>query len=105
MERPRENVGPRERLFRIAAGSAAVTAALLWPRGGAWRWLLGTWGVANIMTGLTRYCPSNHLLGIDNTRGEELVHFEPSPNGARAQVSRRLNEVQRRLGLTGGGAA
>ncbi len=63
------NVGPREQLFRIAVGSAAVAGAALLPRLRGWRWLLCAWGLANITTALTRYCPSNQLTGIDNTRG------------------------------------
>ena len=48
------NVGPREQLFRIAVGSAAVVGAALLPRLRGWRWLLCAWGLANITTALTR---------------------------------------------------
>jgi hypothetical protein len=59
---------------------------------GTWRRaLLGTWGLANLSTGLLRYCPSNQLFGIDNTRGREWLHF---------QHARKLNRLQRRAGLT-----
>src|SRR5947199_7773969 len=85
----RHNVGPREQTFRIAVGSAAVAVALLLRRGGGWRWLLGAWGLANLATAWTRYCPSNDLFGIDNTRGDEFVHFDPSRLGLRGRVGRR----------------
>jgi hypothetical protein len=92
------NVGPREQLFRIGIGSAALIGAALLPRLRSWRWLLGTWGLANITTALTRYCPSNQLTGIDNTKGNEFVHFDESLQGFRGRIGQRLNELQHRIG-------
>ena len=73
----KQNVGPREQLFRIGIGSVALIAATP-PKLRHWRWFLGAWGLANIASALTRYCPSNQLTGIDNTEGNEFVHFDES---------------------------
>jgi hypothetical protein len=94
------NVGPREQLFRIAIGSAALAGAALLPKLRRWRWALGTWGLANIATGLTRYCPSNQLTGIDNTKGNEFVHFDESLYDFRGRIGHRLNNFQRHIGAT-----
>jgi hypothetical protein len=99
-ESMKQNVGPRERLFRICIGSVALIGAALVPKLRSWRWLLGTWGLANIATALTRYCPSNQLTGIDNTKGDEFVHFDESLRGFRGRIGRRLNELQHRIGAT-----
>jgi len=60
------NVGPRERIIRLASGMAIGTAAAgrqmaLWKR-----LALGAVAVAQIVTATTRYCPVNQLFGIDN---------------------------------------
>ena len=44
----KHNVGPREQLFRITVGSAALLGAMLIPKLRRWRWFLGGWGLANI---------------------------------------------------------
>jgi len=88
------NVGPHERYIRYAVGAASLLAALT-PRLGRWRWLLGALGVMNVVTATTRYCPTNRLVGIDNTKGRELVHFARS-----RRFGRRLNRLQRHLGAT-----
>jgi hypothetical protein len=96
----KQNVGPHEQLFRIGIGSAALTIAVLLPKLRGWRWLLGAWGLANITTALTRYCPSNELTAIDNTQGNEFVHFDESVPGFRGRIGQRLNELQHRIGAT-----
>ena len=96
----KQNVGPREQVFRISIGSAAVIAAALLSNLRGWRWLLGAWGLANIATGLTRYCPSNELTGVDNTQGNEFVHFDESLRDFRGRAGRRLNELQHRIGTS-----
>jgi hypothetical protein len=90
------NVGPREQLVRMAVGAAALTAALCLPRLGAWRAVLAAAGLMKIATAVTRYCPVSALVGIDNTRGTELVHFDDNEGGVRE----RLNEMQHRVGAT-----
>ena len=94
------NVGRREQLFRIAIGSAALVGAAVLPQLRRWRWILGVWGLANIGSAITRYCPSNQLTGIDNTRGNELVHFNESLHDFRGRIGHRLNRLQRRIGAT-----
>ncbi len=96
----KQNVGPHEQLFRISIGSAALIGAALLPKLRGWRWLLGAWGMANIASALTRYCPSNELTGIDNTKGNEFVHFDDSLHGFRGRIGQRLNEFQQRIGAT-----
>lgn len=56
-----QNVGPRERYLRLAAGIAAAYAAT---RTSGWkRSALSTVATAGIGTALTRYCPMNQALG------------------------------------------
>ena len=94
----KQNVGPREQLFRI--GSAALIAAALQPKLARWRWLLGAWSLANIVTALSRYCPTNQVTGIDNTRGNEFVHFDESLHDFRGRIGPRLNQFQHRIGAS-----
>lgn len=94
----KENVGPREQMLRIGIGAAAITTAFLLPRLGGWRWALGIWGLANLSTAMFRYCPSNTLLGVDNTHGDEFLHFDESLPDVRGRAGHRLNELQHRLG-------
>ena len=96
----KENVGPHEQVFRISIGSAALIGAALLPKLRGWRWLLSAWGLANIATAVTRYCPSNQLTGIDNTQGNEFVHFDESLHGFRGRIGHRLNELQHRIRAT-----
>ena len=96
----KQNVGPREQLFRIGVGSLALAGAALLPKLRGWRWLIGTWGLANLASGLTRYCPSNQLTGIDNTQGHEFVRFDESLHGFRGRLGHRLNELQHRIGVS-----
>jgi hypothetical protein len=96
------NVGTHEAMFRIGIGAAAVTAGLLAPRLGNWRWLLRAWGAANLTVAYTRYCPSNALSGVDTTQGDELMHFDESLPDIRGRVGRSLNKLQHRIGATHG---
>ncbi|UUZ82047.1 DUF2892 domain-containing protein [Paenibacillus sp. P26] len=58
------NVGKTEQAVRIAVGSAIVLAGLYYR---SWWGLIG---LAPILTGATRYCPANAVLGIQNCRAE-----------------------------------
>lgn len=60
------NVGSTERVFRLGAGIAAGAAALLLPELRGLRIPLAIAGVTALVTGVSRYCPINHALGIDN---------------------------------------
>ena len=95
----KQNVGPREQILRVTLGCAAIAAVLFFPKLRRWRWLLGSWGIANLASGATRYCPSNQLTGIDNTSGHELIHFDESLGGMRGHLAHRLNRLQRRMGV------
>jgi len=59
------NVGEGERLARLAAGTAAATAAFL-SQDGAKKPILVGLGLFGIITAALRYCPINHALGINN---------------------------------------
>ena len=59
-----QNVGPTERVIRLAIGAAAGAAALAVPRGWQRSALCGM-STAGFLTGLTRYCPLNAAIGID----------------------------------------
>jgi hypothetical protein len=96
----KRNVGSREKLLRICLGAVALAGAAFLPKLRRWRWVIGSWGVANIATGLTCYCPSNQLTGIDNTRGDEFVHFDESLRGLRGRIGHQLNRLQHRIGAT-----
>ncbi|NEW08153.1 DUF2892 domain-containing protein [Paenibacillus sp. SYP-B3998] len=56
------NVGKTEQLIRITIGSAIILAGAYYKR---W-W--GFIGIAPIVTGATRYCPLNAVLGISNCK-------------------------------------
>src|SRR2546430_16026666 len=90
----KQNVGPREQLFRIGVGSLALAGAALLPKLRGWRWLVGAWRLANLASGFTRYCPSNQLTGIDNTQSNEFVHFDESLQGLLGRIGQRLNALK-----------
>ncbi|MFD0713498.1 DUF2892 domain-containing protein [Paenibacillus sp. GCM10027626] len=56
------NVGKTERVIRISIGAIIVLVGLYYR---SW-W--GLVGLAPIITGATRYCPLNTLLGINNCK-------------------------------------
>ncbi len=64
----KRNVGRVERVVRLSAGIAAGAAALLVEDLGVWRIPLGIVSLAGIATGVSRYCPVNQALGVDNYR-------------------------------------
>jgi hypothetical protein len=67
-----QNVGPRERLVRLALGTAAGAAAMAMPRGWQRSTLCGI-STAGFLTALTRYCPLNAALGVDRSSERSLV--------------------------------
>lgn len=58
------NVGKTEQKIRIGAGVVIILAGLYFR---SW-W--GIIGLVPIITGATRYCPANAILGIDNCEVE-----------------------------------
>jgi hypothetical protein len=56
------NVGKTEQIVRMSVGAAVLVTGLMYRK---WWGLLG---IAPIVTGATRYCPANALLGIDNCK-------------------------------------
>ncbi len=76
------NVGSNERVVRLSLGIAAAAGAIF--AKGMWRIPLALAGVSGIATGLTRYCPVNRLLGIDNCRGMEQISHSTKVAAARA---------------------
>ena len=66
------NVGRTEQTIRLVTGGALLTAAALAPLGRGWRIGLAVLGVAEIVTGATRYCPINQALGINTCRADEF---------------------------------
>ena len=70
-ETSRCNVGRTEQKLRWAAGAALLGAAAFAPLSRGWRIGLGVLGVAEIITGTTRYCPASQLLGINTCRADE----------------------------------
>jgi len=60
------NVGPRERIIRLASGMALGAVAAGRPMAAWKRIALGAVAAVEVITATTRYCPVNQLLGIDN---------------------------------------
>ncbi len=62
------NVGPRERIIRLASAMALTAVAAGRPMSLWKRIAIGAVAAAEIVTATTRYSPLNQLLGIDNGR-------------------------------------
>lgn len=56
------NVGKTEQIIRISAGAGIILLGI-----GFKSWW-GLIGLAPLLTGATRYCPANTVLGIDNCK-------------------------------------
>lgn len=67
----KQNVGSKERYGRIAVGILSGLGAGLLPVGVALRVGLGLIGLAGLGTGMSRYCPANQLMGINNYKKEK----------------------------------
>jgi hypothetical protein len=72
----KQNVGPNERYLRLALGLGAAYLALKVAKKPATRLQLASVALSGIMTGLSRYCPISQAVGIDNSQGPEIVHFD-----------------------------
>ena len=70
----KQNVGPKERIARLAIGAIAGAAAMRahgWQRGA-----LCSLSTSGFLTGATRYCPVNASLGIDNAAGAGISRHD-----------------------------
>lgn len=74
------NVGPRERYVRIGIGILSAIAAITVARSKQTSALLGAIAASGIETGLSRYCPVNTLLGIDNAPYVDETPLKPLIN-------------------------
>ncbi len=66
----KQNIGTRERVVRVVLGAGIVSLAFVGPAS-PWAWL----GLAPLLTGLTGWCLTYTLLGIDRRggSGKEMV--------------------------------
>lgn len=90
----RHNVGRTEQMARLALGAAAGVLALGargWQRGA----LCGV-STAGFLTGLTRYCPVNEALGVDNYR--ETPRFSQHDEQVRDTEIRRQTQTAAAMG-------
>jgi hypothetical protein len=71
------NVGSKERYVRIGLGILSGVAALTWAKSRKSSLLLGMVAASGIETGLSRYCPANTLLGIDNAPNLQDSPLQP----------------------------
>lgn len=60
------NVGEKERYVRVVLGCLAAVSAVTISKSRRLSALLGAIAASGIETGLSRYCPANEILGIDN---------------------------------------
>lgn len=96
----KRNIGEKEQMCRVAWGASALTAAVLMPRLGGWRWVLGAIGAAELIQGMSKFSVGYALAGVDNTQGKEMLHFDESIKDVRGRVGHRLNEFQHKIGAT-----
>lgn len=66
------NIGATEQKVRIGAGVALLAAAAFAPVSRGWKIGLGALGAAQIVTGMTTFCPLWHALGINTQRDETI---------------------------------
>jgi hypothetical protein len=70
------NVGRRESQLRVAGGIILAVISAFAPIPRPVKFALRAWGLAQISSGFTRYCPSNALFKINNCRrkpGEKFI--------------------------------
>jgi len=94
------NVGPNERWIRLGAGMATGIVAAAAPMPRTLRGLLLVTAGAGMLTALTRFCPINAMLGINNCRSEfrwpqrrqSPAIVSPVTSGAKAESSGWVDE-------------
>jgi Protein of unknown function (DUF2892) len=90
----KHNVGRKERIARLAVGAIAGAAAMRahgWQRGA----LCGV-STSAFLTGLTRYCPLNAAMGIDN--GARSRRISPHDDYVRNTAIRRETQTAGAMG-------
>lgn len=93
----RQNVGPKEQAARLAIGTAAAAGAL---RAHGWQQAaLCSVATAAFVTGLTRTCPVNEMLGVNAERGLQL---SPHDKGVRDTAIRRETMTSAAMGTLPG---
>lgn len=63
------NIGPTEQKIRLGAGTALVAAAIFAPVDKRWKAGMAAFGVLQLATGTSRYCPVWHATGVNTNRG------------------------------------
>jgi hypothetical protein len=95
------NVGPNERIVRLAIGAAAGAAAA---RAHGWqRAALCTASTSAFITGLTQYCPINAALGIEG-RSQSLARESEHDAEVRDSEIRRETHTSAAMGRLPGTA-
>ncbi len=67
------NVGPVERIVRLLLAGAAAVPVLSGRQSPRFRRAASVAAAAELFTAVTRFCPANALLRIDNCRGPGLL--------------------------------
>jgi hypothetical protein len=62
------NVGRQEQAIRLGMGTVLLGVAAFAPLSRGWRIGLAAFGVMELVTGASRYCPVWHAMGIDTRR-------------------------------------
>jgi hypothetical protein len=95
------NVGPNERIVRLAVGAATGAAAM---KAHGWqRAALCAASTSAFMTGLTQYCPINAALGIER-RPTSAPRFSEHDREVRDAEIRRQTQTSAALGTLPGTA-
>lgn len=95
----RQNVGPKEQMARLAIGAAAGAAAL---RAHGWQQAaLCSVATAAFITGLTRSCPVNEMLGINSAQAGFRPPL-PHEEGVRDTELRRQTQTSAAMGTLSG---
>lgn len=93
------NVGPNERLIRLAFGAAAGAAAM---RAHGWqRSALCAASTSAFLTGLTQYCPINAALGIER-RSTSVPEISAHDWEVRDSEIRRTTQTSAAMGTLPG---
>lgn len=94
----RQNVGSKEQMARLAIGTAAGAAAL---RAHGWQQAaLCSVATAAFITGMTRTCPVNDMLGINTS--DRWIGGSPHDESVRNEEIRRETQTSAAMGTLPG---